>query len=75
MNETLRLDVVDPIEIAELLEYLMERLTHAKKDSDGVGGNDYATYSLDDLREDVVRLTNKLFTSPYEKWVIRQLRG
>jgi hypothetical protein len=66
MNDNIVLDVLDAIEIAEMLEYLLERLTRTEHDPAGVLAHNDDTYSLDDLREDVVRLRNKLLTSPYE---------
>jgi hypothetical protein len=72
MNDSIRLDLVDAIEIAETLEYLIERLERfARHDPAGLlANNDDDTYSLDDLRTDVVRLTNKLLTSPNESYEI-----
>ena len=67
MNDNIHLDVGDAIEIAEVLEYLMERLDACLEcDLCGVADNNAYTYGLDDLREDVVRLTNKLYTSPIQ---------
>jgi hypothetical protein len=66
MNDNIVLDVLDAIEIAEMLEYLLERLTCTEHDPAGEPAHNDDTYSLDDLREDVVRLRNKLLTSPYE---------
>ena len=67
MNDNIVLDVLDAIEIAEILEYMLEGLSLAEHDRGGVLTND-ENYSLDDLRADVVRLTSKLLTSPYEKF-------
>jgi hypothetical protein len=71
MNDSIRLDLVDAIELAETLEYLMERLERvARPNPAGLLANDDDTYSLDDLRTDVVRLTNKLLTSPNDNFEI-----
>jgi len=59
------LDAVDAIELAEILEYLMERL-------DILANHDLAKflfahcspYGLDDPRADVARLIHRLDTSP-----------
>jgi hypothetical protein len=59
MNDNILLDVLDAIEIAETLEYMLERLTA----HDLAVLNKDNTYGLDDLRKDVARLTNKLLTA------------
>jgi len=60
MNDNIVLDVLDAIEIAEMLEYMLEHL--AAHDLPGVLEEDN-TYGIDDLRADVARLTNKLLTA------------
>ena len=62
---TVTIDAVDAVEIAEILEYFLERL-------DILGDNSLAallftecsTYGLDDLRDDVTRLIDRLQVSP-----------
>jgi hypothetical protein len=51
------LDAVDVVELAELLEYVVERLdTLALVDSDLAGCNDWwPSYDLDQLRGDLAR--------------------
>jgi hypothetical protein len=60
------LDALDAIELAEILEYFMERLDIlAEHDLTKLLFADCSTYNLDDLRTDVARLINRLYTSPY----------
>jgi len=56
MNDYIRLDVLDAVEIAEMLAHLLGLQTSCDEN-----------YSFDELRADVARLTNKLLTSPYDK--------
>jgi hypothetical protein len=59
------LDAVDAIEIAEILEYLLERLDIlAANDLANFLFADCSPYGLDDLRADTARLINRLYTSP-----------
>jgi hypothetical protein len=63
---TVTIDALDAIELAEILDYFMERL-------DVLAKHDLATllfpacnpYGLDDLRADVTRLIDRLHTSPF----------
>jgi hypothetical protein len=60
------LDAVDAIELAEILEYFMERLDIvAEHDLAKLLFADCSPYDLDDLRADVARLIDRLYTSPY----------
>ena len=62
---TVTIDALDAIELAEILEYFLERL-------DVLGAHSLAAflfaecspYSVDDLRADTTRLINRLHTSP-----------
>jgi len=59
------LDAVDAIELAEILEYFMERLDIlANHDLAKFLFADCSPYDLDDLRADVARLIHRLETSP-----------
>ncbi len=63
MNDSLRLDVLDAIEIAEILDYLMERLESlAEHDLHRVLANDDPD-NLANLGSSVARLRNKLLTA------------
>jgi hypothetical protein len=60
------LDAVDAIELAEILEYFMERLDIlAEHNLAKLLFADCSPYNLDDLRADVARLIDRLYTSPY----------
>ena len=60
------LDAVDAIELAEILEYFMEQLDIlAEHDLAKFLFADCSPYGLDDLRADVARLIDRLYTSPY----------
>lgn len=57
---------LDAIEIAEIVEYFMERLdVLADSDLATLLFNQCSPYGLDDLRADVTRLVNRLCTSPH----------
>jgi hypothetical protein len=59
------LDAVDAIELAEILEYFVERLDIlADHGLAELLFADCSTYDLDDLRADAARLINRLHTSP-----------
>jgi hypothetical protein len=59
------LDAVDTIELAEILEYFVERLDIlAEHDPAKLLFADCSTYDLDDLRADAARLIHRLHTSP-----------
>jgi hypothetical protein len=64
MHDHIILASLDAIEIAEILEYFMERLD-VLADSDLATPlfNQCSPYGLDDLRADVTRLINRLYTS------------
>ena len=60
------LDAVDAIELAEILDYFMERLDIlAEHNLAKLLFADCSPYDLNDLRADVARLINRLYTSPY----------
>jgi hypothetical protein len=60
------LDAVDAVELAEILEFCMQRLDIlAEHDLAASFFSQCDPYCLDDLREDVARLTHRLYTSPY----------
>ena len=64
MNHVI-IDAVDAIELAEILEYFMERLDVLA--DHGIGKLLFAgssPYRLDDLRADTARLINRLQTAP-----------
>jgi hypothetical protein len=66
MHDHIILASLDAIEIAEILEYFMERLDIlADSDLATLLFHDCSPYSLDDLRADVTRLINRLYTSPH----------
>jgi hypothetical protein len=59
------LDAVDAIELADILEYFVERLdVLADHDLANLLFANCSTYRLDDLRADAARLINRLHTSP-----------
>ncbi len=65
MHHNIILDAIDAIEIAEILEYFMERLDIlAEHDLAKLLFTDCSPYNLDDLRADVTRLIHRLNTSP-----------
>ena len=60
------LDAVDAMELAEILEFFMQRLdVLAEHDLAGSFFNQCDPYGIDDLRADVARLIHRLYTSPY----------
>jgi hypothetical protein len=62
---TVTLDALDAIELAEILEYFMERLDIlAEHDLAKLLFADCTPYGIDDLRADVARLIDRLHTSP-----------
>jgi hypothetical protein len=62
---TVTIDALDAIELAEILEYFMERLdVLAERDLGTPLFAGCSAYGLDDLRTDVTRLSNRLHTSP-----------
>jgi hypothetical protein len=64
MNNVI-LDAVDAIELAEILEYFMERLdVLAAHGLAKLLFADCSPYRLDELRADTARLINRLQTSP-----------
>jgi hypothetical protein len=64
MHDHIILASLDAIEIAEILEYFMERLdVLADSDLATLLFNQCSPYGLDDLRADVTRLINRLYTS------------
>ena len=66
MHDNIILDPLDAIEIAEILEYLLEHLdVLADGDLATLLFADCSPYRLDDLRADVTRLIHRLHTSPY----------
>ena len=63
---TVTLDAVDAVELAEILEFFMQRLDIlAEHDLAAFFFSQCDPYGLDDLREDVARLIERLYTSPY----------
>jgi hypothetical protein len=63
---TITIDALDAIELAEILEYFMERLdVLAKHDLATLPFADCSPYGFDDLRADVTRLIDRLHTSPF----------
>ena len=66
MHGNVVLQCVDAIEIAQILEYFMQRLDIlAEHDLARLLFADCSPYGLDHLRADVTRLINKLDTSPF----------
>jgi hypothetical protein len=66
MTTTVSLDVVNALELAEILEYFTERL--AVLPDHGLATLLFAQcspYGPDDLRADVTRLINRLYTRPF----------
>ena len=61
---TVTLDVLDAVELAEMLEFLVECLDTLIAPSTIVPGCDGGAHDLDDLRGDVARLARPLLTSP-----------
>ena len=62
---TVTLDALDAVELAEILEYLIERLDIlAENDLAKLLFADTSPYNIDDLRADVARLIDRLYTSP-----------
>jgi hypothetical protein len=63
---TVTLDALDAVELAEILEYFVERLDIlAEHDLATLLFNQCSPYDIDDLRADVTRLIHRLHTSPY----------
>jgi hypothetical protein len=59
------LDAVDAVELAEILEFFMQRLdTLAEHDLAAFFFRQCSPYGIDDLRADVARLIKRLYTSP-----------
>jgi hypothetical protein len=62
---TVTIDALDAIELAEILEYFMERLDiRAEHDLGTLLFAACSPYGLDDLRADFTRLINRLHTAP-----------
>ena len=60
------LDAVDAVELAEILEFFMQRIdVLAAHDLDAFFFSECSPYGIDDLRADVARLIHRLYTSPY----------
>jgi hypothetical protein len=65
LHDHIVIEAIDAIEIAEILEYLMERLDIlAEHHLASFLFGDCSPYGLIDLRTDVQRLSNNLQTSP-----------
>jgi hypothetical protein len=65
MDDHILLDTLDAIEIAELLEFMLERVTATNNDAPDQPFPDCCSYGIVDLRADVERLTNRLLTRPF----------
>jgi hypothetical protein len=59
---TVTLDALDAIELAEILEFLLDCVDTAHITTPPAGHGD--AYNLDDLRADTARLAGRLLTSP-----------
>jgi len=59
------LDAVDAVELAEVLEFFMQRLDIlAEHDLAAFFFSQCSPYGIDDLRADIARLIKRLYTSP-----------